>query len=92
MKSARRKFLNFNLFNNLLIIIFFWLQQVFQVIPLNWMEWLAVLKISFPVLLIDETLKFLARKNFKGIEVVKCSPGIWLMWITYFSLVFEFLA
>jgi len=38
------------------------LSQVFQVTPLNLEEWLAVIKISVPVILIDETLKFVARK------------------------------
>jgi len=38
------------------------LSQVFQVTPLNVEEWLAVIKISVPVILIDETLKFVARK------------------------------
>jgi len=38
------------------------LSQVFQVTPLNLEEWLAVVKISVPVILIDETLKFVARK------------------------------
>jgi len=35
---------------------------VFQITPLNLEEWIAVIKISFPVILLDETLKFIARK------------------------------
>jgi Ca2+ transporting ATPase len=35
---------------------------VFQICPLTWEEWFAVLKISFPVILIDEALKFVARR------------------------------
>jgi Ca2+ transporting ATPase len=38
------------------------LSTVFQVTPLNTEEWLAVMKISIPVVLLDETLKFVARK------------------------------
>jgi len=38
------------------------LSAVFQITPLNLEEWIAVLKISFPVILIDEVLKFLARR------------------------------
>jgi len=38
------------------------LSQVFQVTPLNLEEWMAVIKISVPVILIDEMLKFVARK------------------------------
>jgi len=42
------------------------LSQVFQVTPLNIEEWLAVVKISVPVILIDEMLKFVARKYVEG--------------------------
>jgi len=38
------------------------LSAVFQITPLNLEEWMAVLKISFPVILLDETLKFVARR------------------------------
>jgi Ca2+ transporting ATPase len=45
------------------------LSQVFQVTPLNGEEWMAVMKFSIPVILIDETLKFIARKHFEGPSV-----------------------
>ncbi|CAC5382028.1 ATP2A [Mytilus coruscus] len=35
---------------------------IFQITPLNFAEWSAVLKISIPVIILDETLKFVARK------------------------------
>ncbi|XP_056005108.1 calcium-transporting ATPase sarcoplasmic/endoplasmic reticulum type-like isoform X10 [Ostrea edulis] len=35
---------------------------IFQITPLNVAEWIAVLKISIPVIILDETLKFIARK------------------------------
>lgn len=38
------------------------LSTVFQICPLTLDEWIAVLKISLPVVLLDETLKFFARK------------------------------
>jgi Ca2+ transporting ATPase len=38
------------------------LSAVFQITPLTIEEWFAVLKLSFPVILIDEALKFVARK------------------------------
>merc|ERR1712128_315677 len=38
------------------------LAMVFQVTPLSWPQWVAVLKCSIPVLLIDEVLKLVARK------------------------------
>ncbi|KAK0417320.1 hypothetical protein QR680_012943 [Steinernema hermaphroditum] len=34
---------------------------IFQITPLCWAEWVAVLKISLPVVLLDELLKFIAR-------------------------------
>lgn len=34
---------------------------MFQIAHLSWYEWLMVLKISVPVILIDETLKSAAR-------------------------------
>jgi len=38
------------------------LSTIFQICPLNMEEWIAVLKISLPVLFMDETLKLVARK------------------------------
>lgn len=38
------------------------LSSVFSVTPLNGEEWFAVMKMSIPVVLIDEVLKFIARK------------------------------
>ncbi|XP_067128027.1 calcium-transporting ATPase sarcoplasmic/endoplasmic reticulum type-like [Centruroides vittatus] len=38
------------------------LSTVFQVCPLDVPEWIAVMKISLPVLFLDEALKFIARK------------------------------
>ena len=35
-------------------------QSLFAITPLNWTEWKAVLYISFPVIIIDEVLKFLS--------------------------------
>lgn len=35
-------------------------QTLFQITPLNWAEWQAVLYLSAPVLVIDEVLKFLS--------------------------------
>lgn len=36
-------------------------QIIFQITPLNVTQWLMVLKISLPVILLDETLKYVAR-------------------------------
>merc|ERR1712002_1224065 len=44
------------------------LATVLQVQPLSAAQWLAVLKISLPVLLLDEVLKFIARKYVEVLE------------------------
>jgi len=46
--------------------VFVVVQAVFQITPLNLEEWFSVLKISFPVILIDEVLKVVARKITEG--------------------------
>jgi Ca2+ transporting ATPase len=50
------------------------LSAVFQITPLNLEEWMAVLKFSFPVVLMDETLKFVARK-FTDAELARFVQG-----------------
>jgi len=45
----------------LLIRAAFRLQTVFSIIPLNAEEWKWVIIISFPVLIIDEILKWVSR-------------------------------
>lgn len=47
------------------------LSIVFQVTPLNGDEWVVVMKFSIPVVLLDEVLKFVARKISDVNEVVK---------------------
>lgn len=42
---------------------------LFQITPLNWDEWMAVLAISFPVIIIDEVLKWISTRL-----VGECSP------------------
>ncbi|CAA7389554.1 unnamed protein product [Spirodela intermedia] len=39
------------------------LAQVFGIVPLSFNEWLLVLAVAFPVILIDEVLKFIGRCN-----------------------------
>lgn len=45
------------------------LSKIFQITPLSLEEWFAVLKISFPVIILDEILKLLARKFFEATPV-----------------------
>ncbi|XP_030078325.1 sarcoplasmic/endoplasmic reticulum calcium ATPase 3 [Microcaecilia unicolor] len=40
---------------------------IFQVTPLSWPQWIMVMKISFPVILLDEGLKYLSRHHLDGI-------------------------
>jgi Ca2+ transporting ATPase len=47
------------------------LSTIFQIVPLNFTEWMVVLEFSFPVLLLDEVLKFVAR-NY--VDVVEARP------------------
>lgn len=44
-----------------LILYFPFLAQVFSIVPLSFNEWLLVLAVAFPVILIDEVLKFVGR-------------------------------
>jgi len=54
-----------------LIVYLPFFAPVFRVAPLNFEEWKAVVLISFPVLLIDETLKWISRQR----DVRGGSPG-----------------
>uniref|UniRef100_A0A673FQZ1 P-type Ca(2+) transporter n=1 Tax=Sinocyclocheilus rhinocerous TaxID=307959 RepID=A0A673FQZ1_9TELE len=55
------------------------LPMIFQITPLNVTQWLMVLKISLPVILLDEVLKFVARnyldkpKDLDGPKSMACS-------------------
>ncbi|XP_045592037.1 calcium-transporting ATPase sarcoplasmic/endoplasmic reticulum type isoform X1 [Procambarus clarkii] len=63
------------------------LSTVFQVMPLSVAQWVAVLKISFPVLLLDETLKFIARNYTDGENNLYKCHWIVLAWATYFAYI-----
>lgn len=76
------------------------MQVVFSLCPLTILEWWAVLKISIPVILLDEVLKFVARTFIDGNHPAKadshssstpCSTSaskelllLIFVWITYF--------
>jgi len=42
------------------------MSTIFQITPLTVNEWIAVLQISLPVILLDEVLKFVARNYVEG--------------------------
>ena len=65
------------------------LNTVFHVCPLNVEEWMTVLKFSFPVILIDETLKFFARK-FKDGKGSHQSRWIHAAWAIYAVFIYYF--
>lgn len=61
--------------------------MIFQITPLNLTQWLMVLKISLPVILLDELLKFAARNYLehgkdldrptgKACSLSSCTEGI----------------
>nr|XP_023885453.1 calcium-transporting ATPase 3, endoplasmic reticulum-type-like [Quercus suber] len=52
---------------HILILYVHPLAVLFSVTPLSWAEWRLVLYLSFPVIIIDEVLKFFSR-NTKGIR------------------------
>uniref|UniRef100_A0A8C9YG38 Calcium-transporting ATPase n=1 Tax=Sander lucioperca TaxID=283035 RepID=A0A8C9YG38_SANLU len=64
------------------------LPVIFQITPLDTTQWMMVLKISLPVILLDELLKFVARRNYldfgkqlekpagKGCSLSACAEGI----------------
>ncbi|XKL63181.1 hypothetical protein PGB90_005545 [Kerria lacca] len=63
------------------------LSTVFQVTPLTIDEWITVMKFSIPVVLLDETLKFVARRFTDGKGYLNTIWGIVLMWSIFFGLI-----
>jgi Ca2+ transporting ATPase len=61
-------------------------QAVFQITPLNLVEWMAVMKISIPVVLLDETLKFVARKFTDGKHPLSRLYMMIPVWVIYIAL------
>lgn len=61
-------------------------QAVFSVCPLSVKEWLVVLKISFPVIILDETMKFFSRKFVEGRNPFSELHWMLAMWALYIAL------
>ncbi|KNG87248.1 putative endoplasmic reticulum calcium ATPase [Aspergillus nomiae NRRL 13137] len=76
--SSSESLLTFALWNNMMLVYAIilsmtlhfailyipFLQGLFSILPLNWLEWKAVLAISAPVIFIDEALKFVERQMY----------------------------
>ncbi|KAE8414944.1 hypothetical protein BDV36DRAFT_264089 [Aspergillus pseudocaelatus] len=76
--SSSESLLTFALWNNMMLVYAIilsmtlhfailyipFLQGLFSILPLNWIEWKAVLAISAPVIIIDEALKFVERQKY----------------------------
>ena len=61
-------------------------QVIFQITPLGLQEWLAVLKLSFPVIILDETLKLVARKLADGKNPLLSMHWVAITWALYIGL------
>ena len=55
--------------------------------PLSMPQWVAVLKISLPVLLLDESLKFVARRYTDGMSALATCHQLILAWALYFAYI-----
>ncbi|KAL4808528.1 hypothetical protein BDV18DRAFT_135197 [Aspergillus unguis] len=76
--SSSESLLTFGLWNNMMLVYAIilsmalhfailyvpFLQGLFAILPLNWIEWKAVLAISAPVIVIDELLKVVERRLY----------------------------
>lgn len=51
-------------------------QLIFQVTPLSGHQWVVVLQISLPVILLDEALKYLSRNHMDGEWEAPSSPAL----------------
>mgnify|MGYP001792513984 FL=1 len=48
------------------------------------------MKISLPVIILDESLKFVARNYTEGRDHVKGGSAVVLMWAAYFGLIYAY--
>lgn len=63
------------------------LQTVFSVCPLSVSEWFAVLKMSIPVIILDETMKFIARKFIDGTQYYFELSLLISTWVGFLAIV-----
>uniref|UniRef100_A0A1B8XWR1 Calcium-transporting ATPase n=1 Tax=Xenopus tropicalis TaxID=8364 RepID=A0A1B8XWR1_XENTR len=65
------------------------LPMIFKLTPLNFTQWFVVLKISIPVILLDELLKFVARNYLEGKSQLILLPQLAAFPITISKRIFE---
>lgn len=65
----------------------FFSKTVFSVCPLTVEEWWVVMKISLPVLLLDETLKLIARKFIDGNKSKSEIIYLTAAWAAFFAMI-----
>merc|ERR1711915_744249 len=70
-----------------IILYFDFFSVVFQVMPLSVAQWMAVLNISFPVIILDETFKLMARRASEGKNPFSACHWIVLAWALYIAYV-----
>ena len=63
-------------------------QTIFSVCPLDLEEWWTVLKISCPVILLDETLKLIARNYIDGKKNRLEFVYLTLAWLLFFQIIY----
>lgn len=63
------------------------LNTVFSVCPLSVAEWFAVLKMSIPVIILDETMKFIARKFIDGTQYYFELSILMGTWVGFLAIV-----
>uniref|UniRef100_A0A8C2EJ08 Calcium-transporting ATPase n=1 Tax=Cyprinus carpio TaxID=7962 RepID=A0A8C2EJ08_CYPCA len=66
------------------------LPLIFQVTPLHYSQWIVVLKISFPVILLDEALKCISRHHLEGTACLREHVSLFMHYITSLSLSLSF--
>ncbi|XP_063588990.1 calcium-transporting ATPase sarcoplasmic/endoplasmic reticulum type-like [Penaeus indicus] len=66
------------------------LSTVFNVMPLSVAQWIAVMDISFPVIILDETFKFFARKLADGENPLYSCHWIVLAWGLYLAYIKQY--
>jgi len=75
-----------------LILYVGFLSTIFQITPLSVAEWMAVMKLSMPVILLDETMKWISR-NFIDVasEYEEKKRDSWF-WLTIVGFVLAYVA